>query len=58
MRWWPLHPATGRLDRTPVSYWPVPAPASEPLPEDGPVEVMTTYRVPKENVARSLAAME
>ncbi|WP_229839835.1 MFS transporter [Streptomyces brasiliensis] len=41
-----------------MSYWPVPAPASEPLPEDGPVEVMTTYRVPKENVARSLAAME
>ncbi|MER5910350.1 MFS transporter [Streptomyces sp. NPDC001982] len=58
VRWWPLHPATGRLDRTPVSYLPEPAPAFEPLPVDGPVQVVKTYRVPKENVPRFLDAME
>ena len=58
VRWSPLHPAMGRLDRTPVSYWPEPAPAFEPLPDDGPVRVVKTYRVSKENVPRFLDATE
>jgi MFS family permease len=58
--WWPLHARTGNLDLTPSSHWPEPTLTFEPEPLDGPVLVMTTYRVePKDEAAflKAIAAM-
>ncbi len=42
---WPLHPETGRVDRTVDLSWPTPTLVFEPQPTDGPVTVMVTYTV-------------
>ncbi|MEW5812502.1 MAG: MFS transporter [Actinomycetota bacterium] len=55
--WWPLHANTGNLDLTPSSHWPEPALVFEPEPLDGPVLVLTSYRVRPENEERFIAAM-
>jgi predicted MFS family arabinose efflux permease len=57
LRWWPLHD-TERLDRSPAMYWPEPHLDFEPEPDDGPVLVTATYRVPPEREAEFLEAME
>jgi MFS family permease len=55
--WWPLHAATGNLDLTPSTHWPEPTLVFEPEPLDGPVLVITSYRVAPENEEAFLAAM-
>jgi hypothetical protein len=55
--WWPLHARTGNLDLTPSSHWPEPTLTFEPEPLDGPVLVMTTYRVEPEDEAAFLTAV-
>ena len=55
--WWPLHAKTGALDLTPSSHWPEPTLLFEPEPLDGPVLVMTDYRVDPEHEEEFLAAM-
>lgn len=55
--WWPLHAKTGNLDLTPSSHWPEPALVFEPEPLDGPVLVLTSYRVLPENEEQFLSAM-
>ncbi|UXA14542.1 MFS transporter [Mycobacterium sp. SMC-8] len=55
--WWPLHASTGNLDLTPSSHWPEPTLLFEPEPLDGPVLVITSYRVAPENEEAFLAAM-
>ncbi|MCG7594961.1 MFS transporter [Mycobacterium sp. PSTR-4-N] len=55
--WWPLHANTGNLDLTPSSHWPEPTLVFEPEPLDGPVLVLTSYRVLPENEDRFIAAM-
>lgn len=55
--WWPLHANTGNLDLTPSSHWPEPSLVFEPEPLDGPVLVLTSYRVLPENEDRFIAAM-
>jgi MFS family permease len=57
LRWWPLHDTEG-LDRSPAMYWPEPHLNFEPQPDDGPVLVTVTYRVPEERVPRFLEAMD
>jgi len=57
LRWWPLHDTEG-LDRSPAMYWPEPHLNFEPEPDDGPVLVTVTYRVPEEREPRFLEAME
>jgi MFS family permease len=42
---WPLHPETGRVDRTVELSWPTPTLVFEPQPTDGPVTIMVTYHV-------------
>lgn len=56
--WWPLHANTGNLDLTPSSHWPEPSLVFEPEPLDGPVLVLTSYRVLPENEERFIAAMD
>ena len=55
--WWPLHARTGDLDLTPSAHWPEPALIFEPEPLDGPVLVLTRYRVQPENEEEFFAAM-
>lgn len=55
--WWPLHARTGDLDLTPSAHWPEPALVFEPAPPDGPVLVLTSYRVEPEHEAEFFAAM-
>ncbi|MGB3481798.1 MAG: MFS transporter [Mycobacterium sp.] len=43
--WWPLHAKTGGLDLTLSSHWPEPNLIFDPEPLDGPVLVITSYRV-------------
>ncbi|PEG40945.1 MFS transporter [Mycolicibacterium agri] len=58
--WWPLHARTGRLDLTPSTHWPEPNLVFEPEPVDGPVLVITTYKIdPKDEEAflKAIAVM-
>lgn len=55
--WWPLHAKTSSLDLTPSAHWPEPNLIFEPEPLDGPVLVMTAYRVLPENEDGFLKAM-
>lgn len=55
--WWPLHERTGDLDLTPSAHWPEPALVFEPAPPDGPVLVLTSYRVEPEHEPEFFAAM-
>ena len=55
--WWPLHAKTSSLDLTPSSHWPEPTLIFEPEPLDGPVLVMTAYRVPPEKEEAFLKAV-
>jgi MFS family permease len=55
--WWPLHARTGDLDLSPSAHWPEPALVFEPEPPDGPVLVLTSYRVDPDEEAEFLAAM-
>jgi len=47
---WPLHPMTGKIDRTFDLTWPVPMLVFEPEPTDGPVTIVLTYRVLPHNL--------
>ena len=55
---WPLRPDTGLLDRTVSAHWADPVLVFEPDPADGPVVVVRHYRVPPENQAAFLEAIE
>ncbi|WP_197382976.1 MFS transporter [Mycolicibacterium mengxianglii] len=55
--WWPLHANTNNLDLTPSSHWPEPTLIFEPEPLDGPVLVLTAYRVASSDEEGFLAAM-
>lgn len=55
--WWPLHARTGALDLTPSSHWPEPTLVFEPEPLDGPVLVITSYRVDPKDEAAFLPAI-
>jgi MFS family permease len=55
--WWPLHARTGSLDMTPSAHWPEPDLLFEPEPPDGPVLVLTDYRVDPRDEDEFLAAM-
>ncbi|MHC9296139.1 MFS transporter [Mycobacterium sp. LTG2003] len=55
--WWPLHARTGSLDLTPSAHWPEPALVFEPEPPDGPVVVLTYYRVEPEREPEFLTTM-
>jgi hypothetical protein len=55
--WWPLHAKTNELDLTPSSHWPEPTLIFEPEPLDGPVLVLTSYRVAAADEEPFLAAM-
>ncbi|WP_099025077.1 MFS transporter [Mycolicibacterium palauense] len=55
--WWPLHARTGNLDLTPSAHWPEPALVFEPEAPDGPVLVLTSYKVRPEDEQAFLAAM-
>ncbi|VEG51807.1 arabinose efflux permease family protein [Mycolicibacterium aurum] len=54
---WPLHANTGNLDLSPSTHWPEPTLVFEPEPLDGPVLVLTSYRVMPEDEEAFLAAM-
>ncbi|MGW0160853.1 MFS transporter [Mycobacterium sp. NPDC003323] len=54
---WPLHAKTGSIDLSPSSHWPEPSLVFEPEPLDGPVLVMTDYRVSVDDEPEFLAAM-
>lgn len=56
--WWPLHAKTGNLDLTPSSHWPEPTLIFDPEPLDGPVLVITSYRVTAEDEENFLKAMD
>ena len=56
--WWPLHAKTSDLDLTPSSHWPEPHLIFEPEPLDGPVLVLTSYRVARRRRGSFLAAMD
>jgi hypothetical protein len=55
--WWPLHAGTNSLDLTPSTHWPEPTLIFEPEPLDGPVLVLTAYRVAPSDEEAFLAAM-
>ena len=55
--WWPLHARTGDLDLTPSTHWPEPTLVFEPEPLDGPVLVVTSYRVEPQDEPAFLAAV-
>jgi hypothetical protein len=46
------------MDRSPASYWPEPHLDFDPEPDDGPVLVTVTYRVPEDRETPFLEAME
>ena len=50
VRWLPLLPGTGTVDRTVSTSWPTPTLVIEPDPTDGPVLVQISYTVHPENV--------
>jgi hypothetical protein len=52
-----LHARTGDLDLTPSAHWPEPALVFEPEPLDGPVLVLTRYRVEPHEEVEFFAAM-
>ena len=54
---WPLHARTGDLDLTPSAHWPEPTLLFEPEPPDGPVLVLTSYRVEPQHEDEFFAAM-
>jgi MFS family permease len=56
--WLPLHARTGDLDLTPSSHWPEPNLIFEPEPLDGPVLVITAYRVDVADEQDFLLAMD
>ncbi|MDR0433348.1 MAG: MFS transporter [Bifidobacteriaceae bacterium] len=49
LMWWPLMPNTGQLDRTPQTVSPPNLP-TQPAPDDGPIHVRLTYKVPAANL--------
>ncbi|APA98232.1 Leucine dehydrogenase [Nocardia seriolae] len=53
--WWPVRVAS--VDTTPSAHWPEPSLVFEPAPADGPVMVLSTYRVPPENADEFIDAM-
>ncbi len=55
--WWPLHARTGSFDLTHSAHWPEPALVFEPEPVDGPVLVLTSYRVEPKDETEFFAAM-
>lgn len=55
--WWPLHAKTSDLDLSPSSHWPEPSLVFEPEPLDGPVLVLTSYRVAPADEEAFLSAM-
>lgn len=55
--WWPLYARTGNLDLIPSAHWPEPALVFEPEPLDGPVVVLTSYRVESGDEAEFMSAM-
>jgi MFS family permease len=55
--WWPLHANTSKLDLTPSSHWPEPTLTFDPEPLDGPVLVLTSYRVAPSDEEAFLATM-
>jgi MFS family permease len=55
--WWPLHEKTSAIDLTPSSHWPEPNLVFEPEPLDGPVMVLTAYRVAPQDEEAFLAAI-
>jgi MFS family permease len=55
--WWPLHANTSNLDLTPSAHWPEPTLIFDPEPLDGPVLVITSYRVAAADEDAFLAAM-
>jgi hypothetical protein len=55
--WWPLHANTSNLDLTPSAHWPEPTLIFDPEPLDGPVLVLTSYRVAAADEDAFLAAM-
>jgi MFS family permease len=55
--WWPLHARTGDLDLSPSAHWPEPALVFEPEPLDGPVLVLSRYRVEPDEEPEFFAAM-
>src|SRR4030095_6389392 len=57
LRWWALRDIEG-MDRSPASYWPEPHLDFDPEPDDGPVLVTVTYRVPEDRETRFLEARE
>lgn len=50
-------PDPADLDRTPSAHWPTPHLTVVPNPDDGPILVTLTYRVPEGNVAAFTKAM-
>ncbi|MER5389787.1 MFS transporter [Saccharopolyspora sp. NPDC002686] len=54
---WPLRPETARMDRAVSAHWPEPVLVFEPMPEDGPVLVLKTYRVAEAQREAFRAAM-
>ena len=50
-------PDTSRLDRTPSAHWPAPELILSPDPDDGPVLVTLTYRVPEDDAVAFTEAM-
>ena len=53
----PLRPSTGTLSPGISTAWPEPTVVFEPHPDDGPVLVMTHYRVSAENLQHFVEAM-
>jgi MFS family permease len=54
----PLHPSTGRIDRTVDLAWPTPTLVFEPDPTDGPVTIMISYEVAPSKLAEFETAMK
>ncbi|WP_406278755.1 MFS transporter [Nocardia sp. NBC_00881] len=55
--WLPIRHNAEELDLTPSAFWPEPQLVVEPDPDDGPVLILRSYDVPRENVEEFLAAM-
>jgi MFS family permease len=53
---WSLHETAG-LDRSTTVYWPEPELFADPDPDEGPVLITVTYRIPPENTEAWLTAM-
>lgn len=57
IRFLPLLPGTGTIDRSAATCWATPTLQVEPEPTDGPVLVEVAYRVPPEHLSDFLAAV-